>query len=69
MKVGLFVPCYVDQLCPQVAIATLRVLEHGAECITSTDMSCLMHLDGLIRRQQLDIRVLHVAETLNAGAR
>jgi L-lactate dehydrogenase complex protein LldE len=44
-------------------------LEHGAEYITSTDMSCLMHLDGLIRRQQLDICVLHVAEILNAGAR
>ena len=32
-----------------------RVADHeraGTEVLTSTDMSCLMHLDGLIRRQQ-----------------
>ena len=38
---------------------------HGADVITSTDMSCLMHLDGLIRREKLDVRVMHVAEILN----
>src|SRR6188768_2628437 len=27
MKVGLFVPCYIDQFYPQVAIATLELLE------------------------------------------
>src|SRR6201995_1392791 len=27
MKVGLFIPCYVDQFYPQVAIATLELLE------------------------------------------
>jgi len=40
---------------------------HGAEVITSGDMSCLMHMDGIIRRQRLPIRVLHVAEILNGG--
>jgi L-lactate dehydrogenase complex protein LldE len=30
--------------------------------LTSTDMSCLMHLDGLIRRQRKPIRVMHIAE-------
>lgn len=38
---------------------------HGAAVITSGDMSCLMHLEGIIRRQHLPIRVLHVAEILN----
>ncbi len=45
-----------------------RVADHlrsGAEVITSTDMSCLMHLDGLIRREGRPLRVLHVAEILN----
>ncbi|MFN8390534.1 MAG: (Fe-S)-binding protein [Bdellovibrionota bacterium] len=37
-------------------------LEAGAEIITGVDMSCLMHLDGLIRRQGLPLRVKHVAE-------
>ncbi len=43
-------------------------LAHGAEVITGTDMSCLMHLDGLIRRRKLPLRVLHVAEILSGGA-
>jgi L-lactate dehydrogenase complex protein LldE len=41
---------------------------HGAEVITSGDMSCLMHLDGIVRRQGLAVRVMHVAEILNGGA-
>lgn len=40
---------------------------HGAEVITSGDMSCLMHLDGIIRRQGLPVRVMHVAEILNGA--
>lgn len=40
-------------------------LQNGAEVITSTDMSCLMHLDGLVRREGLPLQVLHVAEILN----
>jgi L-lactate dehydrogenase complex protein LldE len=42
-----------------------RVADHeraGAEVLTSTDMSCLMHLDGFIRRQRKPIRVMHIAE-------
>ena len=47
-----------------------RVADHergGAEIITGTDMSCLMHLDGLIRRARKPMRVMHVAEVLAAG--
>jgi L-lactate dehydrogenase complex protein LldE len=45
-----------------------RIADHeqaGTEVLTSTDMSCLMHLDGLIRRQQKPIRVLHIAEVFH----
>jgi len=38
---------------------------HGAEVITATDMSCLMHLEGLVKRQQKSIRIVHIAEILN----
>jgi len=44
-----------------------RVADHeraGAEIITGADMSCLMHMDGLIRRGHKPIRVMHVAEIL-----
>ena len=44
-----------------------RLDEHekaGAAVITGTDISCLMHLDGLIRRDGRRQRVLHIAELL-----
>jgi L-lactate dehydrogenase complex protein LldE len=40
----------------------------GAEIVTAVDMSCLMHLDGLIRRDLRPLRVMHVAEILAAAA-
>jgi len=41
MKVGLFVPCYIDQFYPQVAIATLQLLEKlGCEVIFPLDQTC-----------------------------
>ncbi len=43
-------------------------LDNGAEVITATDMSCLMHLDGIIRRRKLPIRIAHIASILNATA-
>lgn len=42
-------------------------VRHDAEVITGTDISCLMHLDGLIRRQGVPVRTLHVAEILNGA--
>lgn len=44
-----------------------RIADHekqGAEIIAGIDMSCLMHMDGLIRRAGKPIRVRHVAELL-----
>ncbi len=40
-------------------------LKNEAEIITATDMSCLMHLEGIIRRESLNIKVMHIAEILN----
>lgn len=40
-------------------------LQHGAEFITGSDMSCLMHLEGILRRQNSATRVAHIAEILN----
>ena len=41
MKVHLFVPCYVDQLYPRVAVATLRLLEHyGCEVVFPKGQAC-----------------------------
>jgi len=51
-----------------VKMGKARISDHernGAEIITATDMSCLMHLEGIIRRQNKDIKVVHIAEILN----
>jgi L-lactate dehydrogenase complex protein LldE len=42
-------------------------LYHGADYITGADMSCLMHLEGILKRQKNKIKVIHIAEILNAG--
>ncbi len=44
-----------------------RIADHekaGVEVIAGYDMSCLMHLDGLIKRTGKSLRVMHVAEIL-----
>ncbi len=40
-------------------------VDNGAEFIVSGDMSCLMHLQGLIKRKKYPIKVIHLAEILN----
>ena len=41
-------------------------LQHGAEYITGADMSCLMHMEGILHRQKSKVQVKHIAEILNS---
>ena len=41
-------------------------VQHGAEYITGSDMSCLMHLEGILHRQKSEVKVRHIAEILNS---
>jgi L-lactate dehydrogenase complex protein LldE len=46
-----------------------RVTDHtknGAEYITSSDLSCLMHLEGILHRSKSSVKIIHIAEILNA---
>ena len=43
------------------------VMASGAEVLTAADTSCLMHLGGLLSRQEAGVRVLHLAEILASG--
>ncbi len=48
-----------------------RVHDHvknGTQVLTAGDMSCLMHMEGIIRREKLPIKVMHLAEILNGSA-
>lgn len=45
-----------------------RIADHcgkGSDVLVSADMSCLMHLQGLIRREGNPIEVMHVAQILS----
>jgi L-lactate dehydrogenase complex protein LldE len=53
-----------------IAMADQKVnnaLDTNARYLISTDMSCLMHLDGYIRNKGLTIQVLHLADVLVNG--
>ncbi len=47
-----------------------RVQEHlaaGTEILTACDTSCLMHMEGIIKRDKLPLKVMHIAEILHAA--
>jgi L-lactate dehydrogenase complex protein LldE len=53
-----------------VAMADQKVnhaLKTGAKYLISTDLSCLMHLDGYIRHKQLPLKTFHIADVLTSG--
>ncbi|MDO1445662.1 (Fe-S)-binding protein [Rhodocytophaga aerolata] len=41
-------------------------LKNGAEYITSSDLSCLMHMEGILHRNKSNVKVVHIAEILNS---
>lgn len=50
-----------------VAMGKDRINDHlnaNAQIITGADMSCLMHMEGLINRQKQPIKVMHITEIL-----
>jgi L-lactate dehydrogenase complex protein LldE len=44
-----------------------HAIKTGAEYMISTDLSCLMHLDGYIRYKRLPLKTLHIADVLSSG--
>lgn len=47
-----------------------RIKQHAAndvDYITGVDVSCLMHMEGILKRQGSKIKTIHIAEILNAG--
>ena len=53
-----------------IAMADQKVnhaVDTGARYLISTDLSCLMHLDGYIRQKGLNLKTLHLADVLASG--
>ena len=44
-----------------------HVVDTKAEYLISTDLSCLMHINGVMEKQQLSINSLHLADVLASG--
>ncbi len=80
--VEVFEPKRVDECCgfggmfsveepvTSVCMGQDKVHDHmstGAEYITGADSSCLMHMEGIIRREKLPIKTIHVVEILSQG--
>ncbi len=59
----------VEENAVSVAMGRAKVERHiatGAEFIAGADSSCLMHMQGIIDRERLPIRTLHIVEILNS---
>lgn len=44
-----------------------NILNTGAEIVISTDLSCLMHINGIIQKKGANIRTMHLADVLASG--
>ena len=57
----------VNEADVSAAMGRDRIADHvdaGSQILASADMSCLMHLQGLIRREKNPIQVMHVAQIM-----
>ena len=53
-----------------VAMANQKIanaLKTGAEYIISGDASCLLHVDGVIKKQNHPLKTMHIADVLASG--
>lgn len=60
----------IEEDAVSLAMGRSKVQRHmatGAEYITGADSSCLMHQEGIIRREHLPIKVIHMVEILAQG--
>ena len=80
--IEVFEPKRVDECCgfggmfsieePEVSarMGHDKVMDHlstGAEYITGADSSCLMHMEGIIKREHLPIKTIHIIQILANG--
>lgn len=44
-----------------------QIMKSGAETVVSTDMGCLMHLNGYIEKNNVPLKVMHLVDVLAMG--
>ena len=77
--IEVFEPSHIDECCGfggmfaveeqavSVCMGRDKVKDHiatGAEYIVGADSSCLMHMQGVIKREHLPIQIIHIVEIL-----
>jgi L-lactate dehydrogenase complex protein LldE len=80
--VEIFEPAKVDECCgfggmfsieePAVSVCMGedKIKDHidaGAEYVTGADSSCLMHLHGIVKRNKLPVKLIHIVQILATG--
>lgn len=63
---GMFAVKYAALSSAMLETKIAAIEESGAEFVTATDVSCLMHLEGGLRRRGSAVRTIHLAEILAA---
>jgi L-lactate dehydrogenase complex protein LldE len=61
---GTFANKYEDISVKLAERKTEHILKSGAEYVISTDMSCLMHLEGYFKKQSIPLKIVHLADVL-----
>ena len=60
----------VEEPAVSVCMGQDKVKDHmstGSEYITGADSSCLMHMEGVIKRDNLPIKTIHIVQILASG--
>lgn len=65
---GLFSVKYPEISASMGADKLRFIKQTGANTLISADMSCLMHLKGLMQRQDVKVRTMHLAEVLASAS-
>ncbi len=66
---GTFAVHYPEISTAMTAEKVDHIVASGAEAVVGCDVSCLMNIEGVIRRRRLNIRAIHIARLLAAGCR
>lgn len=64
---GMFAVKFAALSSAMLASKMAAIERSAAEFVTATDVSCLMHIDGGLRRRGSRVRTIHIAEILASG--
>lgn len=64
---GIFAFKFPRVAASMVAEKVENIVASGAEVVTGCEISCLMHIDGYIRKMGIPVRAMHLADILAQG--